>query len=229
MRYIRLERLAKPHWAVVEGDTAYILKGDPYIETFMDGRRPKFDRCSLLPPCEASRVVCVTQNAEGVAPAFEVREEPVLLAHNQEIQLPDGEEHLSFGGGMAVVMRAHAEKVKAAEAFGCVLGVTCFNDMMLGEGEDAARFTAIGPVASDEVDPGHLTIRARVNGEVVAESGTDKLAVDLAGIIEAVTAAVALEPGDVILTGSCVAGTVKRGDAVEVELEGVGVLKNTVM
>jgi len=83
---------------------------------------------------------------------------------------------------------------------------------------------------TDEVDPGHLKICTRLNGEIVQESNTEKFMVGIAELIEFITASMTLEPGDVIATGTPAGvGPMKKGDVVEVEIEGIGTLKNTIV
>ena len=87
----------------------------------------------------------------------------------------------------------------------------------------------IGPVLTDEVDPNHVALRTRLNGRVVQESDTQLLMTNVNEMIAFITASMTLEPGDVIATGTPAGvGAMQKGDVVEVEIDGVGTLRNTV-
>lgn len=90
-------------------------------------------------------------------------------------------------------------------------------------------FGPCGPWITDEVDPADLTVTTRLNGETVQQSRTGLLMQDVAHLIEFITASMTLEPGDLIATGTPAGiGPMFDGDTVEVDIEGIGVLKNTV-
>ncbi len=91
-------------------------------------------------------------------------------------------------------------------------------------------FAPIGPVVTDEVDPGRLAIRTRLNGKIKQESSTANLIWPVGELIEFITACMTLEPGDIVTTGTpSGVGPMQPGDDVEVSVEGIGVLKNPVI
>lgn len=256
MRFVKIERLGKAVWGLVEGDRIFTIEGEPYEDNWSyDGRKLPLRRCQFLPPCDPTKIVCVGKNYHAHIeelrdmidasntpnrPTLFLKAPNTLNSHLGEISAPDFVQRLDYEGEMAIVMKKRAKNVKAAEAYNYILGVTCFNDVTArdiqksdgqwtrGKGMDG--FAPIGPIVTDEVDPGHLTIRTRLNGEVVQESCTDKLMVGIGELIEFITASMTLEPGDVIATGTPAGvGPMQRGDTVEVEIEGVGTLQNTVV
>ena len=91
-------------------------------------------------------------------------------------------------------------------------------------------FCPIGPWVVDEVDPGALKLETRLNGKTVQQGNTADFITSVGKLIEFITAAMTLEPGDVIATGTPAGvGPMVPGDAVEVEIEGIGVLKNQII
>lgn len=255
MRFVKVERMGKPVWGLIEGDRVCTIEGSPYGTWNYDGRRIPLRRCRFFPPCDATKIVCVGRNyhehieeLKDMIDASGTPNEPTLFlkgpnslnCHEGEIQAPDFVERLDHEGELAIVMKKRAKNVKAAEAYEYILGVTCFNDVTARDiqrsdgqwtrGKSMDGFAPIGPIVTDEVDPGHLAIRTRLNGKVVQESNTEKLIVGVAELIEFITASMTLEPGDVIATGTPAGvGRMRAGDVVEVEIDGVGTLKNTVV
>lgn len=255
MRFVKIERLGKQVWGLIEGDRVFTVQGTPYDGWTYDGRKLPLRRCKFLPPCDPTKIVCVGKNyyehieeMKGMSDASNNPDKPTLFlkapnalnCHEGEIQAPDFVQRLDYEGELAVVMKKRAKNVKASEAYEYILGVTCFNDVTARDvqksdgqwmrGKNMDGFAPIGPILTDEVDPGHLAIRTYLNGEVVQESNTEKFMVGIAELIEFITASMTLEPGDVIATGTPAGvGPMKSGDVVEVEIEGVGKLKNTVL
>ena len=127
--------------------------------------------------------------------------------------------------------------MKAEDFAGVVLGYTCVNDVTerdiqmkdgqwtRGKGFDT--FCPIGPWIETELEASDLAIETRLNGAVRQHSRTSKLIFSLGRIVEHVTAFMTLLPGDVIATGTPEGvGPMQRGDTVEVELQGIGVLRS---
>ena len=100
-------------------------------------------------------------------------------------------------------------------------------------GPAAKIWTALpptGPVITDEVDPEHLTITTRLNGQVVQQGRTEQLITGVRALISFITASMTLEPGDVIATGTPAGvGPMQPGDTVEVEVSGIGILCNSIV
>ena len=155
----------------------------------------------------------------------EVTEEGVLVEEEAELTL---------------VIGKRCRRATQEDALDYVLGVTCGNDVSARNwqrgdlswwrAKSSDTFSPIGPYVVTGLDPDNLLLTGRVNGEVIQQSGTDDLAHNCRRIIEFVSSVVTLEPGDVIMTGTPgEPGEIKRGDVVEVELEGVGTLSNPVI
>ena len=147
---------------------------------------------------------------------------------------------LDYEGELAVVIRRRAKDVRAEHFADYVLGYTCLNDVTARDiqqhdgqwtrGKSMDGFCPIGPWVTDEVDPGHLSLETRLNGRVVQRGNTEQFLTDVPALLEFITAAMTLEPGDVVATGTPAGiGPMVPGDVVEVDIAGIGVLKNRVI
>ena len=141
---------------------------------------------------------------------------------------------------MAVVIGRRARQVVAADAWNTVLGYTCANDVTARDlqrtDEQWTRakgfdtFAPLGPWIVTDLDPTDLTVICRVNSQVKQQGSTSDMVFKIPQIIEFITAVMTLEPGDVILTGTPKGvGPIRAGDQVEVEIEGIGILRNPVV
>jgi 5-oxopent-3-ene-1,2,5-tricarboxylate decarboxylase / 2-hydroxyhepta-2,4-diene-1,7-dioate isomerase len=167
---------------------------------------------------------------------------PSTLTGDGELVRPRGTELLGYEGEIAVVIGTRAHRVRAEDALAHIGWYAAANDAgvadfrwndrganLFSKGQDG--YTPMGPaVAASEVDPLALVLRTRVNGEVVQEDVSANLIFPFADLIADITRFVTLEPGDVILTGTPTGtGVLDLGDVVEVELEGAGSVRSTVV
>lgn len=155
---------------------------------------------------------------------------------------PRGCELLNYEGELALVVGRRAQHVSEAEALGYVQAYTVANDFSLHDFRHADRgsmlrvkgpdgFCPVGPllVPATELDPGALSLRTFVNGEVVQEGNTRELLFSCSYLIADLSRMITLVPGDLLLTGTPAnSRPVEPGDRVEVEIEGIGRLTNTV-
>jgi 2-keto-4-pentenoate hydratase/2-oxohepta-3-ene-1,7-dioic acid hydratase in catechol pathway len=172
------------------------------------------------------------------------------VGHGQSIVAPQASEKFDFEGELAVVIGRPARHVKAVDALDYVAGYTCFMDGSVRDWQNhSSQFTpgknfqhsgSCGPwlVTVDEIpDPTVLQLETRLNGQVMQQAPISDLKFDIPELIEYITTFAELQPGDVISTGT--PGGVgfarkppvwlKPGDCIEVEVDGVGVLRNAVI
>lgn len=186
-----------------------------------------------------------------------VTEQPALFArfatsqvgHMEPIVRPDVSHHFDYEGELAVVIGRPARHVKREEALKFVAGYSCYNEGSIRDwqrhtsqflaGKTFDRTGSFGPwlVTSDEIpDPSKLTLKTRLNGQTVQDTKTDLLITDVPGLIAYCSTIMTLLPGDVIVTGTPGGVGLKRtpplfmkpGDVAEVEISGIGVLRNAV-
>jgi 2-keto-4-pentenoate hydratase/2-oxohepta-3-ene-1,7-dioic acid hydratase in catechol pathway len=163
-----------------------------------------------------------------------------LLPSSGAIARPRGYERVDFEGELGVIIGRHTQNVRKSDALDAVLGYTCINDVSVRElqkrdGQWARAkgfdtFCPLGPRVVAGLDPSNLRIVTRVNGAVRQDSSTADMIFDVATLISFVSHHMTLLPGDVISTGTpSGVGNLAVGDRVEVEIEGIGTLINTVM
>lgn len=251
MKYVRVLREDRiPTWGVLEGETVRTLSAAPFEGISYDGGTLSLKDCKLLAPCEPTKVVCVGKNYFDHVKEFggPVPEKPILfikalntLNHpEREVHAPDFVERLDYEGELAFVVKKRAKNVKAEDFADYILGYTCLNDVTArdiqqgdgqwtrGKGMDG--FCPIGPLVTDEIDGDHADIETRLNGKTVQKANTDLFMTKLPELMAFITASMTLEPGDVVTTGTPAGvGPMKLGDVVEVEIRGIGVLRNHIV
>lgn len=234
------------------------LSGDPMVAGYdTTGRRFKLEDAQLLAPViPRSKIVCVGKNyADHVAEMQGVTgidggapEEPLLfLKPNTSIIGPDDaivrpsiSNRVEHEGELALVIGAVAKDVSEEDALKYVFGFTCANDVTARDlqikdgqwarGKGFDTFCPLGPIIETDPDLADARVVTRVNGEVRQDGRTSQLIHSLARIVSYASQAFTLLPGDVILTGTPAGvGLLEAGDTVEVEIEGIGILRNRVV
>ena len=202
----------------------------------------------VLPPVEPSKIVCVGLNYAKHAEETdsEIPERPLLFlkgpntlsGHGDRIELPPGRERVDYEGELGVVIGEQCRNVAAEDAEDVIGGYTCVNDLSNRDDQRVEQnwirgkaFDNAAPIGPVVASPDHLpegaTIETRQNGEVRQRSSIDDLIFEIPDLIAEVTELITLEPGDVIATGTPEGvGPISGGDVVEVEVEGVGTLRN---
>jgi 2-keto-4-pentenoate hydratase/2-oxohepta-3-ene-1,7-dioic acid hydratase in catechol pathway len=212
------------------------------------GREYGLGDVELLAPSEPSKIVCVGLNYREHARELkmDLPGEPIIflkppssvLAPGAGIILPKCSIRVDYEGELAVVMGGRCKGVTAAQAEDYILGYTCFNDVTARDlqqkdgqwtrSKSYDTFAPFGPGIA-RIDPEDAEIATRVNGTVKQRSNTSDMIFGVPELIEFLSQIMTLQPGDVIATGTPPGvGPLKRGDVVEVEVEGIGVLRNPV-
>jgi 5-oxopent-3-ene-1,2,5-tricarboxylate decarboxylase/2-hydroxyhepta-2,4-diene-1,7-dioate isomerase len=229
-------------WGRLEGDEIVLETGARVAEA----------KAQYLAPAEPTKIMAVHLTYRSRVEEYEARPpaEPSyflkpptsLNGHRGVIRRPEGTRFLNYEGELAVVVGQRMRGVRVEDALSYVAGYTCANDVGLHDFRHADRgsmfrvkgqdgFLPLGPelVEADEFDPTSFTLRTYVNGEVVQEGGADDLLFSVAYQLADVSRLVTLEPGDVLLTGTPAnSRPMQPGDTVEVEIDGIGRLSNTV-
>jgi 2-keto-4-pentenoate hydratase/2-oxohepta-3-ene-1,7-dioic acid hydratase in catechol pathway len=205
----------------------------------------------LLPPCIPSKIVCVGRNYAEHAKELgnEVPAEPTiflkppssLIASGDVIIYPRLSQRLDYEGELGVVIGRRARNVKSSEAAAYILGYTCVNDVTARDlqrkdgqwtrGKGFDTFCPVGPciIPRDEVDLAGLRVRTFVDGEKKQDASITEMMFSVDDIIAYVSGFMTLEPGDLIATGTpSGVGPLQPGSQVRIEIDGVGVLENTV-
>ncbi|MEO7732392.1 MAG: fumarylacetoacetate hydrolase family protein [Kofleriaceae bacterium] len=173
-------------------------------------------------------------------PLMFLKPRSALIGGGEPIHRPAGYERVDYEGELGVVIGQRVRGVSRAQALDIVMGFVCINDVTVRDlqkkdgqwtrAKGFDTFCPLGPKIVAGLDPSNLAIRTRVNGVVKQDSTTADLIFDVPAIIAFVSAHMTLEVGDVITTGTpSGVGNLEVGDEVEVEIEGIGTLHNTVI
>lgn len=236
-----------------EDGTIRELVGSPFESLNPSGTIAHLDDVQLLAPVEAPRIIGVGLNYAEHAREVgkELPTEPMLfmkpsttaIGPDDAIIYPRQGKNVHYEAELAVVIGSPARRVSKAKALDHVLGYTCGNDvserviqfaemqtgtMLIGKGFDT--FCPLGPCITTDLDPGNLQVQARLNGEVKQNERTSDLIFSVPELISYISAAFTMLPGDVIMTGTpSGVGPFVPGDVVEIEVEGIGTLRNPVV
>jgi len=231
-------------------DTIQVIAGTFFEDPLPTGDEVAIDDVMLLAPVLPSKLVCVGKNYAAHAAEFgmDVPEEPLLflkpstsvIGPGDPIRLLPISHRVDYEGELAVVMGRLARNVRAEDASRFILGYACANDVTLrdlqktddqwarAKGFDGSA--PLGPWIETSVDPTDAVVETRLNGDVVQHASTSDMVFGVAELIEYVTSFMTLLPGDALLTGTPEGvGRLQGGDVVEVEVEGVGTLRNEVV
>jgi 2-keto-4-pentenoate hydratase/2-oxohepta-3-ene-1,7-dioic acid hydratase in catechol pathway len=210
-----------------------------------------FDEVELLSPVTPSKIVCVGRNYRDHASELgnEIPTEPLIflkppssiLRPGGAIQLPAIAERVDYEGELALVIGRRTRNFKPdGEWREVVRGFTLANDVTARDlqkkdlqwtrAKGFDTFCPVGPLVTDELDlDAGVTIETRVNGELRQQASTRDLIFSVPVLLCYISAAITLEPGDLVLTGTpSGVGPLAAGDRVEVSMAGLGVLANTV-
>ncbi len=251
MRIVRFTEGEDPAYGVVEdaGDVIAEIIGDPLYQGIgFTGRRVAMDQVRLLAPViPRSKVIGVGRNYADHAKEMGagVPAEPMLflipntavVGPDDPVVLPPMAREVHYEGELAVVIGRLCKDVPKERASQVIFGYTCANDvsardLQRADGQWARAkgmdtFCPLGPAIATDLDVSDLRLVTRRDGEVVQDATTADLIVDVPTLIEFISAAFTLLPGDVILTGTPAGvGPVEHGQRVEVEIEGIGTLAN---
>ena len=216
-----------------------------------DGRKIPAGEARHLPPCKPTKIVCVHLNYRsrvdellatlGPAPTYFLKPVSALNVHGGEVVRPAGCRYLNYQGEIAIVIGAECRGIAPEQAADHIAGYSIANDFGLHDFSDADAgsmlrvkgsdtLCPLGPGLVDEWDFQGKTVRTLVNGEVRQDGTTDEMIWDMAYLIADIARTITLVPGDVILSGTPAnSRPVEPGDVVEVQVEDLGTLRNTIV
>ncbi|WP_263358481.1 fumarylacetoacetate hydrolase family protein [Acidicapsa ligni] len=239
---------------IVANLSAMLIQNDD--ETLAPFEAIKMSEVNLLPPVTPTKIICVGRNYRDHAKELgnEVPAEPLLffkplsslLPPGGVIRMPKVSERVDFEGELAVVIAKRAYKLRASDDRNqydlneYIHGYTLANDVTARDlqkkdgqwtrAKGFDTFCPVGPIVDTDLKiNSELTIETRVNGELRQHGSTADFIFSLPALLEYITAAITLEPGDLLLTGTPAGvGPLVSGDVVEVSIPGLGILSNSV-
>jgi 2-keto-4-pentenoate hydratase/2-oxohepta-3-ene-1,7-dioic acid hydratase in catechol pathway len=216
-----------------------------------DGRRLPIDEAVHLAPCEPTKIICIHLNYESrvkeflaklpAAPTYFHKPVSALNAHGGTVVRPPRCRYLNYEGEIAIVIGRECRHVAPGEAGEHIAGYTIANDYGLHDFRDTDAGSMLRVKGADTLcplGPGLVTdwdfrgkrIRTLVNGDVKQDGSTDEMVWDMHYLVADIARTITLLPGDVILSGTPAnSRPVEPGDVVEVEVEGLGSLSNTIV
>ena len=248
VHYVRYASGATTSYGILEGETIRELQGDLFEGPRPTGKRLRLADVRLLPPVAPGNVIAVGLNYKShlgerpsaAYPGLFAKLPTSIIAHGEDIVLPPDANNAHYEGEMVIVIGRRASRVSEGDAASYIFGITAGNDVSERDWQKndlqwfrakaADTFGPLGPVIVTGLPYDDLLLQTRLNGEVVQSQRTKDLIFNVSEIVSYVSRYVTLMPGDVIYSGT--PGTtkpIKPGDVVEVEVEGVGVLRNRVV
>jgi len=250
MKLARFEVGGKVRWGKVKDDSLILIESPDKPEPL--GKNYDLKKAKLLAPAVPSKLICVGLNYVDHAAELKMKlpDEPILFLKpptavtgpGGAIVYPSSCTQLDYEAELAVVIGERCKDVGRDEVPDVILGYTCFNDVTARDkqrkdiqwtrAKSFDTFAPVGPwiVTKDEFDPDDVRVMLRLNGKKRQDSRTSQFCFDVPALVEFITGVMTLEKGDVIATGTPPGvGPMKRGDRVEVEVEGIGVLENRVV
>ena len=241
-----------PAWGLVDGPELVLFKGHPLFNNYeTTGDRLPLKDVQLMPPVlPTTKILCIGKNYEdhAIEMGLGVPTEPLiffkptsaLIGPEESIVIPSKvTTDVDPEGELVIVIGQLAKNVSEEEAMDYVWGFTIGNDVSARDIQDRdgqwARakgfdtFCPLGPWIETEFVPDGQVLETRVDGEIRQKASNELMLYSVPKIIAHITEAITLLPGDVIFTGTPAGvGRIEPGQVVEVEVEGIGVLRNPV-
>ena len=249
----RYELDGATHFGILDGHWLNRLAGQPFDGLSESGHRDPLEAVKLLAPIDQPRIFGLGYNykahsqevgkATPEAPVLFMKPSTSCIGPGEAIVYPRGGEIIHYEGELTAVIGRRARHVREEDALDYVLGYTCGNDvsdrvlqrrestfgcLLAGKGYDT--FAPIGPFIATGLDPSNQRIITRVNGVVRQDGNSHDLLFGVPYLVAYLSKFMTLLPGDLIMTGTPGGvGPIAIGDTVEVEIPGIGVLRNPVV
>lgn len=249
-RLVRFQHAATTACGILDGERVQPIEGDLFGSHKPAGASFALNDVKLLYPVKAPKIFAVGLNYKShlggrPAPAQpEIFYKPVTALQNpgDPIVTPPESKNMHFEGEIVAVIGKRASRISKEEARTVVFGVTCGNDVSERDWQGGPQkdlqwwrakgsdtFAPVGPCVATGIDYSNLQLTTRVNGKVLQQQFTSDLLFDIPSVVSFISQWVTLDQGDLIFTGT--PGSTSKlnpGDVVEVEIEGIGVLRNPV-
>ena len=251
MKIYRYKHRNKTYWGVLKEDILFQIKGSVFrnIEVRKDGI--PISEVILLPPVKPSKIVAVGVNYKDHAmergrplpkePLIFLKPPSAVVGPNDIIIYPKMTKRVDYEGELALIIKKKARLLGDNDNVeDYILGYTCFNDVTARDLQEKDgqftraksfdTFAAVGPCIATDVDPLRMRLKTFVNGKLRQSSNIRNLIFSIPFLVRFISRIMTLNPGDIITTGTPAGiGPMFPGDRVDVQIEGIGTLSNTVM
>jgi len=251
VKFIRCSKNDTAFHGILENDRILKIEGDLFSDyTINENEIYQYNDVTVLSPVLPSKIIAVGLNYRDHAQELHqaIPDEPVLfmkpstsvIGHNENIIYPPCSHRVDYEAEIAAVVKKTAYMVNEKDAGDYILGYTCLNDVTARDHQQKDgqwtrsksfnTFCPIGPVIENDINPDNVDIFARLNGEIRQSSNTSNFIVPIFRLFSFISHVMTLLPGDIITTGTPSGiGVMKPGDTIEIEVEGIGILKNRVV
>lgn len=237
-------------YGLLKDDRVYEITGNIFSEYIVSSIAFDLEKVKLISPVSPSKVVAVGLNykAHAIELGMDFPSEPILflkpretvIGPKQEIVYPSMSTRVDYEAELAIVIGRRAKNISERNAREYILGYTCANDVTARDlqkkdgqwtrAKSFDTFCPLGPIITDEIDPDNVYVRSYLNGQIKQDSSTKDLIFGVNYLVSFISKIMTLNPGDVILSGTPSGiGPMSPGDRVEIEVEGIGILENTVI
>jgi 2-keto-4-pentenoate hydratase/2-oxohepta-3-ene-1,7-dioic acid hydratase in catechol pathway len=240
-RYVRFRKANRIAYGLLAGEQVRELSGDFLAAHKETGAVHALKDVKLLAPVVPGKVLALARNYQSHLGRVEPPTSS-LIGPDDAILIPPDATDVHYEGELVIVIGKRLRRVDKQQAAAGIFGVACGNDVSERQWQNSATkdiqwwrakgsdtFSPLGPCVATGLNYGKLQLKTRLNGKVVQEQPTSDLIYDCPTMVSFASQYVTLEPGDLVYTGT--PGTTKKmspGDVVEVEIEGIGTLRNPV-
>ena len=250
MRLIRYQiAVDPPQYGWVYQDKIGSIAGSPFGEYQREEAAIPLSDIHLLAPVQPSKIICIGRNyaAHAKEHSSEVPEIPLIflkppsavIGPDETIVIPPQSQQVEHEAELAIVFSRQGRWIAPEDSLDYVLGYTIANDvtardLQIRDGQWTRAkgfdtFCPIGPWIETEFDPSDALITCHVNGEIRQMASTRDMVFRVRQLIAFISSVMTLEPGDILLTGTpSGVGSLRPGDTIEISIEGLGILKNSV-
>ncbi|MDD8016412.1 MAG: fumarylacetoacetate hydrolase family protein [Acidobacteriota bacterium] len=251
MKIFRFRYTKKILYGVLKEEYVFPVKGSIFRDFKIDEGGIPIGDVTLLPPVEPSKIVAVGVNYHDHAremgrplpaePLLFLKPPSAVIGPNGRIVFPETSQRLDYEGELAVVIKKKTHALADSDGLDDVIaGYTCFNDVTARDlqsrdiqftrAKSFDTFAAVGPCIVTGLDPGSLRIKTFLNGKLVQSGTTANLIFPVPFLVRFISRIMTLFPGDIISTGTPAGvGPMAVGDRVDVQIDGIGTLSNTVI
>ncbi len=250
MRIVRVYHKGKSNWGVIRKEAVHLLDGTPFGRIRYSGHTVAQKNMKLLPPAIPSKIIMVGLNYKDHTkelgmlipkePVIFLKPPTALAGPHQNIIYPEHVKRLDYEAELALIIKKEARNIEEDKAGDYILGYTCCNDVTARDlqkkdgqwtrAKSFDTFCPLGPHIETEIHPENLAVRSYLNGRLRQNSSTLNFIFSINYLVSFISSIMTLLPGDVISTGTPKGvGKMKPGDIIEIEISGIGRLKNQVI
>lgn len=251
IRFVKYKtKSGNEYYGLLNKDEKFIeIEGDIFTSYKITNRIINPEEVKILPPVIPSKIVAVGLNYKDHAKELGMKlpEEPIIfiktpntvIGHMDKIILPEMSKQVDFEAELAIIIKNTIKNIEEDLVDTNILGYTCLNDVTArdlqkkdGQWTRAKcfdTFAPIGPYITKDINPDNVNIKLFLNGELKQSSNTSNFIFKTKKLISFISKIMTLNRGDIITTGTPAGiGALKKGDKVEIEIDGIGRLINFV-